>query len=162
MGDVGCILRRWNMAIKNVFHTVRDRMRKRREEKRKRAEEEWEQDRPFREAKARRSTVERDGVFYCQFCGKKSAKLGSGMVADDVAYCSESCGELLARKMFNRDATRGGSHIINMSSGALGSLGLGFIEHKHCKWCGETIDLDAPVCRMCKGAQERRTYDRNH
>lgn len=142
------------MALKTMFRTWRDRMRKRREEKRERA-------RQFREARARRSEVEKDGIFYCQFCGKRNARLGSGMVADDAAYCSKACGDLLARQMFNRDVTRGGGQVVSIGGGFLGSLGSGIFEDKYCKWCGYRLGLDDRACPMCGGTQERRTSDRS-
>jgi predicted nucleic acid-binding Zn ribbon protein len=135
-----------------------------REEKREQArqvkEEKREQARQVKEARAKRSEVEKDGIFYCQFCGKREARLGSGMVADDVAYCSQACGDLLARQMFNRDVTIGGGQVVNVGGGALGralgSLGTGIFEIKHCKWCGYRLALDDSACSMCEGVQEKR------
>lgn len=140
------------MTLRTTFHNWRERMRKRAEEMR-------EQARLVLEAKGRRSEVEKDGIFYCQFCGKRNARLGSGMVADDAAYCSKSCGDLLAREMFNRDVIRGGGQVVNIGGSFFDSLGTGFFEKKHCKWCGDRIHLDAHACPMCGGAQERRTRD---
>jgi len=142
------------MVLKTMFHNWRERMRKRGEEKR-------EQARQVREARGRRSEVEKDGIFYCQFCGKRNARLGSGMVADDAAYCSKACGDLLARQMFNRDVTRGDGQVVTIGGGFFGSLGTGLFENKHCKWCGYTLHLDDRACPMCGGAQERRTCDRS-
>lgn len=109
-----------------------------------------------REAAQRRREVSNSGIYYCQLCGNRKAKLMSGgMLTQGAAFCSDACSSGFAGILFRR----GGWEVIEdeVIGAGFGNSLSGFGTRKYCKWCGARIAFDATSCSECGGQQEKRT-----